>query len=185
MFAVKTELQILLYLENSMSCELRCKCLLMSHYLSMFLYIAGGANCHCVGYKSFVSQIMWVSLRKCNLYFLLNLLNTPRVKFLSIWTDPKWYPARQSLRLDASASAFFTITTSLIHVDCKRFVTLSQLPCFQRASVSGMRKFCRRFRWEPQPAFTSVTSDPSSHGELWVHTDTQYLWTYNCVACLS
>lgn len=30
----------------------------------------------------------------------------PKVKFLSISTDPKWYPARQSLRLDPSASAF-------------------------------------------------------------------------------
>lgn len=29
-----------------------------------------------------------------------------RVKFLSVLTDPKWYPARQSLRLDPSASAF-------------------------------------------------------------------------------
>lgn len=55
----------------------------------------------------------------------------------------------------------------------------------QRPRVSRMRKFCRHFLWEPRPAFTSVTSDLSSHGQRWVHTctDTQYLGPYTTVAC--
>lgn len=55
----------------------------------------------------------------------------------------------------------------------------------QRPSVSRMRRFCRHFLWEPRPAFTSVTSDLSSHGELWVHTctDAQHLGPYSAAAC--
>lgn len=55
----------------------------------------------------------------------------------------------------------------------------------QRPSVSRMRRFCRHFLWEPRPAFTSVTSDLSSHGEPWVHTctDAQHLGPYSAAAC--
>lgn len=42
--------------------------------------------------------------------FLSECLTMPKVKFLSITTDPKWYPARQSLRLDPSASAFYNVS---------------------------------------------------------------------------
>lgn len=34
------------------------------------------------------------------------------IMFLSISTDPKWYPARQSLHLDPSVSWFFLTTNS-------------------------------------------------------------------------
>lgn len=40
----------------------------------------------------------------------------PRVISLSILTDPKWYPARQSLRLDPSAFAFFKINSAFIQL---------------------------------------------------------------------
>lgn len=38
------------------------------------------------------------------------------VKSLSILTDPKWYPARQSLRLDPSMCTFFPINSAYIQL---------------------------------------------------------------------
>lgn len=94
-------------------------------------------------------------------------------KMISILTDPKWYPARQSLRLDPSAFLFvlsFPCDGLMSHKIIRSYLDLSVVGYHvsQSQSVSGMKKFCKHFLLEPPPVFTSVTSDHSSHGELWV-----------------
>lgn len=78
-----------------------------------FTFDSGGANCHYFGYQIFVSQIMWVEKNEDNISFSIWLVlkkesssSISSAKSLSILTDPKWYPARQSLRLDPSMCTF-------------------------------------------------------------------------------
>lgn len=92
---------------------------------------------------------------------------------LSLVADPRWYPARQSLRLDPSASQCSSLWLTCLWFICvmvSALIWADGCRLSQKPSVFGMRRFCRRFLWEPRPAFTSATSGRSSHGEPWVHT---------------
>lgn len=95
------------------------------------------------------------------------MLTTPFI-IISLFTDPKWYPARQSLRLDPSA----LLCVDSVSLPCAGLISDQIIGSYldlsvagyhvsQSQSVSGMRKFCRRFLLEPRPVFTSVTSEHS------------------------
>lgn len=118
-----------------------------------------------------------------------------RVKFLSVSTDPKWYPARQSLRLDPSASAFhnkFCINSAqLIDEVIRCCLVLSWLMvvgllCFTEAKCLKDEEVLQTLPVGTTASFYFSDLGPqltwgtvSPH----VHTHTQHLGPYSNAAC--